>query len=430
MALNISTERVRDDLLFTHTEDDKFNIEAIVVRFITPLDEIRSQRYTALVSLLAESCRKYPDKADLAKKLTALYGASLHSFSYRTGNYLVAGLAINGIGDKYTLDNETITTECAQLLLDCIFDPDIKDGKFRESYFEQKKHELIDKIKSAFNNRHNYAVSRARDIAFSGEPSAIAPLGTEENAEKLTSSILADSYRELLEESVISISFCGAGNNIAAQRMIRDRFEEHIGSRKSSVRRINDLNAFSPIKDEPKYVNEEIDQAQSKLVMFFKTNGRNIYADKLACAMYGGTPFSKLFINVREKLSLCYYCQSAIVECKGAMLVDSGVEPGNEQKAQDEILNQLDALRSGDFTDDDIENTKKYLTGAIRANYDSYEDLNSWYFFQFARGTNDSPNDAIDNIEALTREDVVEAAKSFVLDTVYTLTPSGGESDA
>jgi predicted Zn-dependent peptidase len=146
--------------------------------------------------------------------------------------------------------------------------------------------------------------------------------------------------------------------------------------------------------------------------------------------MYGGTPFSKLFANVREKLSLCYYCQAAIVECKGAMLVDSGVEPGNEQKAEQEILNQLESLRAGDFTDEEIENTKKYLIGAYLSNYDSSEDLNSWYFFQFARGTNDSPKDAIEKINAATREDIINSANSFKLDTVYTLTPSGGENNA
>ena len=164
--------------------------------------------------------------------------------------------------------------------------------------------------------------------------------------------------------------------------------------------------------------------------MFFKTAGKNIYADRLACELYGGTPFSKLFMNVREKLSLCYYCQSGIVECKAAMLVDSGVEPGNEEKAYNEIIAQLEALRGGDFTDEELENTKKYLIGAIRSNYDSAENLNLWYFYQFARGTAYSPDEAAALIKALSREDVLESLKNFELDTVYTLTPEGGEAYA
>lgn len=430
MALNINAERPKKGLIFTCTQDGKFSSEVVVARFITPLDEIKSQRYTALVSLLSESCRKYPERSQLAKKLMSFYGASLHSFSYRTGNYLVAGLAVNSIGDGYTIGGEKITEECARLLLDCIFDPDIKDGKLCERYFEQKKRELIEKIKSASDNRHTYAIQRARDAAFEGEPSAIPPMGTEENAEKLTPEILAESYRELLEKSFISVSFCGGGTNIEAQQLVREKFCGFAENRLGPDEDIYDMNAFSPLKSEPKYVCEKIEQSQSKLVIFFKTCGGDLYADKLACAMYGGTPFSKLFENVREKLSLCYYCQSAIVECKGAMLVDCGVEPGNEDKARGEILAQLDSLREGDFTDEELENAKKYMRGGLRADYDSVDDLNSWYFFQFARGTSDSPEQAAEKINALTREEVISAAKGFSLDTVYTLVPLGGEENA
>jgi predicted Zn-dependent peptidase len=112
------------------------------------------------------------------------------------------------------------------------------------------------------------------------------------------------------------------------------------------------------------------------------------------------------------------------------MIVDSGVDAGNEKKAQDEILRQLDAMRNGEFTDEELENTKKYICGAFRSYYDSAEDMNMWYFYEFARGTADAPTDAIEKIMAVTREDIINSAQSFKLDTVYTLTPSGGEENA
>lgn len=430
MALYTSYECPCRGLVIAHSEDEKFNTESIVVRFIVPLEEKSSQKYTALVSLMAESCREYPDKADMAKKLASLYGASVNSFAYRLGNSLCCGLAVSSIGDRYTINGENITEECAKLLLSCIFEPDITNGEFPREYFEQKKRQLIDKIKSSFNNRHTYAVTKARDIAFAGEPAAVSPLGSEENANALTSAALAESHRELLENAFISISFCGGGTNKGAQKLVKNAFVKFASKRKAEVADIHDLNAYSPLKAEPHRADEKIDQAQSKLVMFFKTAGKNIYADRLACELYGGTPFSKLFMNVREKLSLCYYCQSGIVECKAAMLVDSGVEPGNEEKAYNEIIAQLEALRGGDFTDEELENTKKYLIGAIRSNYDSAENLNLWYFYQFARGTAYSPDEAAALIKTLSREDVLESLKNFKLDTVYTLTPEGGEAYA
>lgn len=430
MSLISENSQPAESLYFTRIADEKFKTEAVVVRFITRLDEIMSQRYTAVVSLISETNADYPEKDMFAKKLASLYGASVNSFSYRTGDYLVCGLSAECISDKYTINKENITLECAKLLLNCIFAPNIKDGKFDEQLFSQKKHQLIDSINNASNNRHAYAVKKARESAFYGEPSSVSTTGTLENAEKLTSEIAAESYRKLLDEAVISISFCGCGNNTEARKLISDTFTVFVSKRKNKALSLSNLISHSVIKPTPEFVTEEIEQAQSKLVMFFKTDNVNIYADKIMSAMFGGTPFSKLFVNVREKMSLCYYCQSGIIDCKAAMLVDSGVEAGNEKIAQDEILRQLDSLRCGDFVDEELENTKRYICGLFRSNYDSAESLNSWYFYQFARGTHDSPDDSIKKIMKLTKDDIINSAKGFKLDTVYTLVPTGGKDDA
>lgn len=439
MAVKYRSERPVKGLLIHYTEDEKFNTEAVVIRFITPLDEVKAQQYTMISALLSETCRKYPEKADFSKRQSYLYGASVNCTYYDLGGYMICGLSVNSISDRFTINGEEITEDCAKMLLDCIFDPNISDGKFCEKYFDQKLRQLKNAIKSDINNRRSYALRRAKKIAFENEPMSVSVKGTLENAEKITNEGLVKAYRELLENSYISVSFTGRGENVKAQKLIKERLTEFVSGRETNVDDIEDLNFYSEIKSEPKFITEEIEQSQSKLVLFYKSACRDQYANDIACAMLGGTPFSKLFENVREKLSLCYYCQSHVVNCTGAVLVDCGVEKGNEEKALKEIFAQLKALQNGDFSDEELENTKKYLNNLSRLNYDTVEGMNSWYFSCFAKGEYGSPDDYIAKINAVTREDVIEAFKQYRLDTVYSLVPSaasescgenGGEDDA
>jgi predicted Zn-dependent peptidase len=159
--------------------------------------------------------------------------------------------------------------------------------------------------------------------------------------------------------------------------------------------------------------------------MGFRTGGdlpmEQQNATRVMAALYGGTPFSKLFANVREKLSLCYYCAARYDRAYKAMLVDSGVEAANFQKAYDEILRQLQALSQGDFTDEELQNTKLLLKTSLRAVTDSLGAIESWYMTQILEGTEVSPQKEIEQVQAVTREDIIQAAGRVTLDTVYFL---------
>lgn len=434
MSLNVKRERPAKGLAVNYICDDKFSSESVRIDFFTPLDEIMSQRYTLAISILTESCKKYPEKSALTKRLLSLYGASLSNFSVRTGNYLSLGLKIESISDMFAFGGEKVTSDCAQLLLDCLFEPDMHGGLFDEKVFERKKRQLCEAIKKDVNNRRAYAISRAREIAFCGERNSVKPKGELAAALALTNSQIAQAYRMLLEKSFIMLTFCGKGASADAQELVCERILEFVKSRSGDVCDITDMQAASALKPEPKYVSEKYPQSQSKLIMFFKNGGgESFYADRLAAALFGGTSFSKLFMNVREKLSLCYYCSANMIECMGAMIVDSGVEPGNEEKAAGEIVSQLRELQNGSFTDEELENTKRFMRSMYRINCDCAGDLDAWYYYQFVRNTLLSPDDAAEMIGAVSRNEVIAAAKRFSLDTVYISSPSdissGGDSD-
>ncbi len=432
MALKLSKESPVKGLLFTNTQDDKFRTETIIVRFITPLVRVKPQRYRAVSKLLAESCARFPEKKLLSKEIMRLYGAQLGRLTYSAGEYAVIAFTATSIADRFAYGGENITLDMARILLDCIFEPNLKDGLFDRQSFENTKHDIISAIRKQKNNRHAYAVDRARQIAFAGEPGELDTLGTLEEAEALTNECLVEAYREMLDTAFISISFCGGGTNTEAQQLVRERFTEFAKARGYKGGNIDKLTTVSKISPETRNVTESEEQSQSKLVMVYKHDHGDEFAMKTAVMLYGGTPFSKLFINVREKLSLCYYCQASASGDTNAVLVDSGVGRCNEQKALDEIKRQLELLKNGEFSDEELENTKRYYIGLIRAAYDFSADMNAWFFRRICRGDMMTPDEAEERINAVDRGRVIAALEALALDTVYiyeALEGSGGDDE-
>lgn len=419
MALKLGKESPVNGLIFTNTQDDKFRTETVIVRFITPIGRVMPQRYRLVSKLLSESCARFPEKKLLSKEIMRLYGAQFGALNYSVGNYAVTGFSAISIADRFTFSGEKVTLELARLLLDCIFEPNLTDGLFDQTSFENAKHDLITMIRKQKNNRHSYALERARQLTFAGEPMELNTLGTLEDAEALTNECAAEAYKNLLDTAFISISFCGGGTNTEARQLIKERFTDFAKSRSYTGENIENMTTLSKIRTEPQFVTETESQSQSKLIIVYKFDGEDEFALRMASLIYGGTPFSKLFVNVREKLSLCYYCQSSVSGDVNTLVVDSGVGRGNEQKAIDEIKRQLELLKNGDFTDDELENTRRYYISAVRSAYDFSADMNAWFFRRFTRGDMLTPAEAEEMIKEVDRGRVLKALSSLVLDTVF-----------
>lgn len=436
MAYKIKKESSVKGLSFTYIEDPKYRGELISVRLLLPLEENTPQIYQMLGTLMVDSTSVYPTKAKMSEKLKSLYGAVQNYNFVRVGDNIVLGFSLYCMSDRFAINGETVTTEAAKLMNELLFSPNVKEGAFDQKYFEMARREIIEAIKSVSNNRHNYAVRRAREVAFEGEPASLPPFGTIEAAEKLTAEQLYREYKKMLSIAGISVTFCGSGHNTEAQKIVKERItefaEKRLAEHSDEIIVKDSVISPSPLRAEVKEVREKIEQEQLKLVMGFKTEGGDFYAEKLACMLFGGTDFSKLFTNVREKLSLCYYCQSFIMDFKQTMFVDSGVDAANEQLARQEILHQLDLLKKGDFTDEELENCKKSLRSSLRIVTDVSEDFNSWNYLRSLRGIDITPEQEIALVNEVTRERVIKAANGFIPDCVYVLEPetvNGGEQE-
>ncbi len=417
MEIKYNREKIGEGIHFTTIINSCQKTNTIVIHMVTEAKLETASLNAIAPYIISNSSSEYKTVTELSKKMAGLYGAVLRGSVTKFADSQIVSLVSGCINDRYTFDGESITDEMARVMIGCIKEPYIENGGFFASDFELKKQELLDDIDAEINEKRSYALKRSSKIIYENEPAAISAKGERAYAEKLDPVSAYEQYKKLLKTAQIEITFVGASQPGNVKNILSDAFNgmerEYAGDNHSE---------FSPVKDEVVRSIEQYDVAQSKMVMAFKSDCTDEPAMKLMNSVFGGTPFSKLFLNVREKLSLCYYCSSGYNNKKGVLIVDSGVEHSNITKAEEEILNQLKAVQNGDFTDEDVNNSRLSIINGLRAVNDGARSIAEWYFKQSYSGTAFSPEDEIERINAVTREDIIKAANSLKLDTVYVLT--------
>lgn len=411
-------ERIRlaENIGFSEIIDSKFKTGVLEIDFITPLSpETSSQNASAICSINMTNS-KYPSITEFSSKLNSLYGSNIFSKVNRISDFQINSIGASWLDSKYALEGEDIETETVKILLDCIFSPDIKDNAFNQNVFEIAKKDIQAKIDSEINNKRGYAVRQASKIAFRGEPAENNSYGTSETLKEVTSESAYSALQNLVINSQIEISYVSAQKNDKIRKILSDVF----GKLKRNGNTYKFI-SFSPIKPAPEEFTETLDVNQSKMVLVFKTKKDDKYAMKMLSALYGETPFSKLFANVREKMSLCYYCSSSFSRAKNCIFVDCGVETKNIETARNAIIGQLDEIISGNFSDEDMQNVLLALENSFSGIGDTAGSYINWYKSAAYEGEYLTPEQTLEKYRNVTRERIIECAKSLVLDTVYVM---------
>lgn len=421
--IKIVRKNLSEGVNFTYIPEEKFKTTLISFSMFVPLDNKYVSSNALLADLLSHSCEKYTKISDISKKLEDLYGASISSSVTKLGENHVITLSATGLNSKYAQNNTNNILELANILCDMIFDPDVntQEKSFNIENFNQEKRQLIEDINSELNNKKLYAKKRCTEIMCANEKFSINSLGTIEQAEKLTPELVYQAWEKLLNNSRIEIIVTGVISCEQIINLFQTKFSQ------INRKNINNFNTEIIKKaHDIKNITEYMDITQSKLVMGFRTEisegDDKVHAMILMNSLYGGNAQSKLFLNVREKQSLCYYCSSRYNKHKGVMFVESGVENNNIEKAKKEILAQLKQIQLGNFTDSELNEIKLYVSQGIKHTKDSLESLNSWYISQVFSENKNTPDDIIDKINHVTREEIIEVANKITLDTVYVLT--------
>ena len=422
--MEMTRTMLAEGVYLTYLPARKFKTSLLSAQFVTPIQRETAAAHALLTAVLRRGTVSYPDMGVLSARLDKLYGARIDYTIRKKGENQCVGFVASFIDDSFVPGGERLLEPVAALLGELICDPVTTRGRFVPSYFESEKVNLIDAIRSLINDKRDYASSRLLQEMCAREPYGIPRLGDEATAEKITLKKLYSIYSKLISSARLELIYSGSAD--------LHRVEQALLSAFSTLPRDSVQDIFAtrehPARQEVLRVEEAMDVTQGKLGMGFSCGSDDSAAILMGNTLFGGSSNSKLFMNVREKLSLCYYASSVYHRQKGIITVSSGIEFENYQRTYDEILAQLEAVRKGELEDWELEGAKSTLLNAYISMNDSQSKLENFYLGQMATGHSESPEELADQVREVTPERIFRAMETVQLDTVYFL--RGKEAEA
>lgn len=405
----------------------RFKTAALSVELLLPLAEESAAEQAILPFLLRRGCRAYPDFSALKRRLDRLYGAEVTASVGRVGEAQALYLQVTCLDDRFALAGEAVAAECAELLRGMLFEPPLQNGLFAADAVEEERRCLLENIRAEINNKRGYARLRCEQQLCAGEPYAVRPTGTAEQVEALTPAQITAAWQRMLATARVQILYHG---NADARTVAAPFFAGFAAiDRHPAALPVTRHRPGSEIAD----AEETMAVVQSKMVLGIcctaDAAGQDTPALRLANAVFGGTAFSMLFRTVREKLSLCYYCAASFDRLKGVGMIDSGVQAEKIPAARAEILRQLSLLQAGGFSDEDFENTRRFMISQYHTVGDLQSSLVSWYASQALDDAPLSPGEAAEELAAVTRERLVAAARTLKPVCEFRLMPDGEEGE-
>ena len=419
MMSKINRSVLAEGVYFSDVRDSRFKTMKISANLIVPLSEENASANALLCGVLSRSTKAYPDFTALSKKLSSLYGAELNVSIRKAGDNQVLTISASGLDDRYTLGGESVARELSELLCGVIFEPNLEDGAFVESEVEQERRQLLDLIDSEFNDKRIYANGQLIRTMCADETFGLKRYGTAEKIKEVTVHSLYGTWQNLLKTAVFEIMYIGDSSPEKAAKVFAKAFESvdraPVSAETQIVRRAGEV----------KRVVEEMNVSQSKLVMGLRAGialpDSEVPAAALMCAILGGTAHSKLFCNVREKQSLCYYCASRYDKVKGLVIIDSGVEGENIEKLEAGVLKEIEDMKNGVISDFEIDATKMAVINSYHTSNDTVSGIEAWYSAQLFEDSFKTIEEMAETINAITKEEIIAAAKKLTLDTVFVL---------
>ena len=408
---------INDNITLNYIPMDKLKTTTLGMYIHRPLKKEEASYNAILPHVLKRGNKVLKNTREIATYLENLYGAKFSAGISKKGDSQILCFEGETISDKYVASGEKPVAGLLKLILDSVF---AQNDSFSEDVFEQERTNSITKIENIINDKRVYAIYRCQEEMSKGDPFCVPRLGYKDDMKKMTKAELYDYYKELVISSKIDIFVSGDADISEVEAEVRKavsgyQFKKAEMPKSSVLKR----------KDKVNNVTERLDVTQGKLAIGFLTdvapNDDDYYKMVVANAVFGGGAQSKLFNNVREKLSLAYYAGSMLDKYKGMLLVNAGIEFENFQKAYDETLVQLEEVKNGNISDLEIESSKKFLINSLVATYDDQMALISFYLNQKVAGTQKEIDECIKKVALVTKEDVKEVIKKVHLDTVYFL---------
>ncbi len=408
---------------------NKFKTNLIAMFLSIPLTRENVTKNSLLVSVLRRGCEKFKTQEEISKKLEEMYGAEFNCGLDKLGKNHVLKFYIESINDEFLPQNgENMLKQSIDIISEIVFNPLVQNNGFDEEYINQEKENVKQIIEAKKDNKARYALFRCVEEMYKDRPEGLYKYGYVEDLEKINANNLYDYYIQLINTCKIDIFVSGKLENIDVENLIEE--DENISKLKDRKPEynINKLETKNKIEEANK-VEEKLDVTQGKLVIGYDVeaskedieNKKFRYIGMLYNAILGGTATSKLFQNVREKASLAYTASSSFSYYTGNIFVNAGIEIDNFEKATDIIKEQIEAMKQGDFTEEDIQNAKKVIVSNIAGISDEQDTEIIYFLGQELSGNNISLEQYAEFIQDVNKKEIEDFAKKININTIYFL---------
>ena len=399
--------------------DNRFKQSALSIQFLRPMCREEAALNALLPAVLLRGCEGCPDLRDITLRLDDLYGASVGALVRRVGDYQTTGLHCGFIDDRYALQGDAIAEPMFDFLRQLLLQPVLEKGVFRTDYVESEKRNLISTIESQKNDKRAYAGSQLIRKMCAEDSFGIPRLGEKEQVAAITAESLYAHYLRVLKESPVHLFYVGSAEPARIAEGLKTLFR---GLDRACIQ-LPSQSAYHV--SQPGDYTEQLDVTQGKLCMGFYTPVTLRTADFAAMqvmnVIFGAGMTSKLFMQVREKLSLCYDIGSGYHSSKGIVTVSAGIDFHQEPVVRQQVLTQLEACQTGDISENELTAAKQALIAQLQSTHDSPGAIEGYYATAALSGLRWTPAEYTENIISVTAADVARVARSLQLHTVYFL---------
>ncbi len=421
---------ISDGLALGYINQTKFKTNFFKVCFCIDLEREYTTKLSLLSGVLMRASKNYPGISEINNRLDYLYDMNVSSGTFKRGERLFFSYECDFLKNEFVPEgSENLLSEALGMFKELIFNPYLVDGAFDKKILDSEKVELANSIKSLINYKNAYVREKCIETLCEGERYSISEQGNLEDIEKIDEKSLYEFYEWLLKSARVEIVFIGEAD---AHKLAKGFGEIFDGISGRNPVTIGETFITGETKETVCEKTESMQVNQGKLALGFRTgvgvNDKDCAAMSLFAEIFGGSPMSKLFMNVREKLSLCYYCRASLDSYKGIMLVLSGIQSANRDKSFEAIMKELSDIQNGNVSKDEFDAAMLSLVNTYKTLDDSPAALSAWYISRIFCGSFTDPQEVVEKIKETTLEDVIEVSKKVKLDTVYFLEGQDGKA--
>lgn len=415
-------------------KNDNFKTDFTVVFLTIPLEKENITKNALIPAILRSGSHKYETYQKIAEELEMLYGASFDCGIDKTGDNLVLKFYIESINDNYLPQINNNLEKVLEILLDIIFDPKVTNDEFEAEYIEIEKRNLEMIIKAQKDDKDQYAYDRCINIMYNNSGYGLSKYGNLEDLQAINSHNLYEQYKQLIDNAKIDIIISGDYEEEKILNYVEtNELIKKLNPRKEKININKYSTEIKDKKDKANEINEELDIVQGKLVIGLDILPNELgdfrFISILYNAIFGNGVSSKLFQIVREKESLAYTAKSEYIAQKNNIFIRCGIECQNYEKATELIKKLLEDMKNGEFSEEDITKAKDYILAGVDA---INEEQDSQILFLFGQELTKMPltiEEHKNNIQKVTKEQIVEFANKIQLNTIYFLKNGGNNAD-